>query len=888
MFFIALFVTLVATTSAQAAHEKVLHNFVAFPRGANPQDNLVADAAGNLYGTTYDGGTYGLGSVFELTPNSDGKWTEIVLHSFKGGSDGSNPTAGVIFDAAGNLYGTTTQVSTNGCLIDGCGTVFKLSPSKHSAWTENILHTFTGYPNDGQIPAAGLVLDATGNLYGTTEEGGFYGWGVVFELSPQAHGVWTEATLYNFSGGPDGGYPLAGLILDSAGSLYGTTAYGGDPTCNVEENDPSCGTVFELTPNGKGSWTETVLHTFILTDGAYPAASLVFDATGNLYGTTPQGPGVACYNSGCGTIFRLHPNSDGSWTHTMVYNFEGGPDGGNPVSGLVLGPDGRLYGTTQYGGDKTGCYSSGCGTAFELTPHSGGRWSERVIRRFGGAPPSVNGQQPVAGLLLDQQGNLYGTTESGGSLGGSCNTNEYYDGCGVVFKLTPTSGGLWEISNLYVFPPGSAGLSPKAGLTSDSSGNLYGTTVAGGKNDCSFVTGGRCGTVFQLQPKSSGHWKTILLHNFNGLDGAQPAASLIADGSGNLYGTTTQGGSSNCSQGCGVVFELLPALSCEWKEVILHTFKGSADGEYPSGGLLFDEAGNLYGTTGGGGNLSYCGGYGCGTVFKLTPVGGNKWKKELLYAFPGGNDGAGPDGTLIFDEQGALYGTTYSGGGGYGTVFRLSRGSSGKWTEQVLYSFLGYQNGDGSYPLAGLVADSDGNLFGTTAQGGSTAGYCGNGGCGVVFELSRVGAASWKETVILAFDGSDGSNPESTLIFDTAGNLYGAASANGSYDYTPGGVVFELSPGSYGWTEQVLHQFGTGTDGTGPNGPLVFDQAGNIYGTTSAGGTDGGGIGFEISRDSNRDWSSHLATPPIGRDSGHHPSIRMLTRDTRFPQFQPR
>jgi len=343
MFFVALLVTLFATPAAQAAHEKILHDFVDLPSGANPQANLIADTAGNLYGTTPNGGEFGYGAVFELSPGKNGNSNETVLHSFASGGDGAEPLSGLLFDNAGNLYGTTAMggsLGQNSCTENryvDCGAVFELMPDGHGNWTESVLHRFNGYPNDGQNPFAGLISDAAGNLYGTTSGGGSYDRGTVFELTPGSNGSWTETILYNFTGMADGASPSASLIFDSAGNLYSTTEYGGDMNCNGPSNTTSCGTVFELTPNAGGPWTEVVLHSFTYVDGAYPVSNVIFDATGNLYGTTPDGPGFACNEGGCGTVYRLTPNSDGSWIETMIYNFAGGPDG--VEGGLVQGQE---------------------------------------------------------------------------------------------------------------------------------------------------------------------------------------------------------------------------------------------------------------------------------------------------------------------------------------------------------------------------------------------------------------------------------------------------------------------------------------------------------------------------------------------------------------------
>ena len=863
-FLIALLVMLVSTTPVWASHETILRDFVAFPHGANPQANLITDAAGSLYGTTPNGGIYGYGTVFRLTPGKNNDWNQTVLYSFTGGGDGASPFAGLIFDNAGNLYGTTVTGGTSeqGCQYsfteNGCGVVFELSPVAHGTWTESVLHSFTGSLNDGQTPIASLTLDSSGNLYGTTDGGGTYTAGTVFELSPGANGVWTETILYDFSGGADGAGPAANLIFDSVGNLYGTTEYGGDFNCNSQGYNTSCGTVFQLTPNGTGTWSETVLHTFTYSDGAYPLSSLVFDSAGNLYGTTSSGPGFACNQSGCGTVFRLTPNSDGSWTQAIIYNFEGGPDGADPVAGLVFDGSGNLYGTTAMGG-FTG------GTVFELTPTSRGDWSETILDRLGsGGVDGTNlGSMPMSALLLDQQGNLYGTASSGGNLEGLCYTHNSDGGCGTVFEVTRTNKSKWTARLVYAFPASGEGIGP-SGLISDKSGNLYGVAQSGGARGY--------GVAFELMPQPGGSWKTVVLHTFVGdSDGAQPGSPLIFDQVGNLYGTTTNGGSQQCNDylSCGgTIFELSPTAH-GWKESILHRFSKNNNRGYqgPTAGLVLDSTGNLYGTTPEGGSTN-CGSYGCGTVYKLSQAGGGKWHKQLLYSFQGGNDGSQPLNTLAFDDAGNLYGTTCGGGAdSNGTVFKLAPNSDGKWKESVLYSFQGFGTGDGSCPYAGVIFDGHGNLYGTTFYGGSSSGHCyNNSGCGVVFELSPGVAGVWKETVLHAFQGNDGSNPESGLTFDAAGNLYGAAPFDGYVGFT-GGVVFELSPDSKGWTEHVLHRFGKGFDGSGPNGALIFDSAGDIFGTTDSGGTDsfpgdGGGTVFELSPGPGGEWMESLTAPP--------------------------
>jgi len=426
-------VTLLVTNTWAATNwtEKVLHSFNQNNTGGvEPLAGLIFDAAGNLYGTTNWGGTYGGGTVFELTPTAAGGWAETVLHSFGNGTDGAHPLAGLIFDAAGNLYGTTyyggASQSCQGGSSPGCGTVFELMPTGAGGWTEKVLHNFNNDGTNGWWPRAGLITDAAGNLYGTTSAGGLYGRGIVFELTPSAGAGWTEKVLYSFnSNGADGHYPYAGLIFDAAGNLYGTTMSGGLY---------GRGTVFELTATAGGGWTEKVLYSFNSngTDGHYPYAGLIFDAAGNLYGTTNEGGTYLCapHSDGCGTVFELTPEAGGGWTEQVLHRF-GNSDGALPVSGsLIFDSAGNLYGTTVFGGDYLcGPYGDGCGTVFELTPKAGGGWTEQVLHSFNNNDSAVtNGWWPWAGLITDTAGNLYGTTMYSSGIAGSA---------GTVFQLTP-------------------------------------------------------------------------------------------------------------------------------------------------------------------------------------------------------------------------------------------------------------------------------------------------------------------------------------------------------------------------------------------------------------------------------------------------------------------
>jgi len=418
--------TVVLTPSAQAQkpatsvawNEKVLHSFGGTD-GSLPCSGLTGDAAGNLYGTTCAGGTYNDGTVFELKPTVGGGWTEKVLHNFNNnGADGYLPEAGLTFDAAGNLYGTTLMGGTY-----NYGTVFELIPSPNAAggWTEKVLHNFNKNGADGYEPWASLIFDAVGNLYGTSGAGGTYNDGTVFRLRPTPGGGWTEQVLHSFNwNGTDGYEPFASLILDAAGNLYGMTFYGGHY---------GVGTVFELTPSPNAAgWTEQVLHSFNSNgeDGFYPwLDGLIFDATGNLYGTTYAGGAYySCSSLGCGTVFELTPTGGGGWTEQVLHSFGNGTDGASPhAAGLIFDAAGNLYGTTYGGGSYSSCGSLGCGTVFELTPSGGGGWTEQVLHNFDWN--GMDGIVPSAGLISDAAGNLYGTTVNGGTSDG-----------GTVFELT--------------------------------------------------------------------------------------------------------------------------------------------------------------------------------------------------------------------------------------------------------------------------------------------------------------------------------------------------------------------------------------------------------------------------------------------------------------------
>jgi uncharacterized repeat protein (TIGR03803 family) len=405
------------------------------------------------------------------------------------------------------------------------------------AWAapkETSLYNFNGGSNDGSAPIGGVVADSAGNLYGTTGTGGSYTdcspfgqtCGVVFELSPNG-GSWTESVLYTFTGGSDGGEPLAGLAIDTQGNLYGTTAIGGTY---------GNGTVFMLSSNA-GVWIESVLYSFRGgSDGAYPQAAVTLH-DGDIYGTTYAGGGNYCLGapSGCGTIFRLSQGSDG-WTETVLYRFTNGADGAFPYASLILDPSGNLYGTTTQGGyHSNDCAPYGCGNVFQLK-HGPSGWTLNSLHAF---TYDSDGSDPIGGLFAGASGTIYGTA-AGGGAGFS----------GTIFQLS-YSKGTWNFGLLYSFsgPDGSA---PEATLVGKGE-YLFGTTYGGGAGSGCFF-GGPCGTVFMLHATQSG-WKQTVLHSFsnNGTDGTYPEDNLILS-KGALYGTTSAGGSADR----GTVFAITP------------------------------------------------------------------------------------------------------------------------------------------------------------------------------------------------------------------------------------------------------------------------------------------------------------------------------------------
>ena len=416
-------IVLVAAAAFAQTNEAVAASFgTAY---SNPYSGMVADSAGNLYGTILGGTAAQNGAVFELSPNSKGGWTPSILFTFNG-TDGSFPYSTMILDSAGNLYGTTYQGGLGlAACSGGCGVVFELvRPAAGGQWTENVLYDFNGH-SDGGSPSGNLLMDKAGNLYGTARVGGGAGCsgpgcGVVFLVKrPRSGGTWTESVLHAFNG-TDGSDPDYLIFLNDA--IYGTVEAGGA----LNE-----GAVFQLS-SANGVWNESTLYSFTNgADGGAPIALINSKLSSDLFVDTISG---GLYN--WGTIVRLAPNSSGPWTESLLYTFTGGSDGASPDSPLLRDSSDNLYGTTYTGGMTSDCGSfnpfDGCGVVYKLDTSSG---TETVLHAF--SDTGTDGILPASsGVVLGKNGELYGTTEYGGT--GKCvNFYGINVGCGAVYKVQP-------------------------------------------------------------------------------------------------------------------------------------------------------------------------------------------------------------------------------------------------------------------------------------------------------------------------------------------------------------------------------------------------------------------------------------------------------------------
>ena len=387
------------------------------------------------------------------------------------------------------------------------------APSAVASTTE-VIFSFAG-DQDGEYLDTDIARDAAGNLYGTSVLGGDFGGGTVWQLSPVGN-TWVHTVLYSFTGGTDGGEPYKGVTLDAAGNLYGTAVTGGSGSC-----EGGCGVAYKLTKSGN-TWTQSVIHAFTGgEDGSGPGSRVAVDVHGNLYGMTPTGG-----SNGVGTIYAMHPRTNGTWDFRVIHTFTGGADGSSGSAGKMVVRNGKIYGAATTGG------AAGAGTVFQLAPTRTGEWLFKVLYTFQGAP---DGSFPYGALLFDAAGNIYGTTYYGGT-----------SGLGTVYQLSPGGTGAWSEKVLYSFQAGQDGNSSISNLVADAAGNLYGTTSEGGLGS---------GTIFKLTPDQNGNWSESLPHLFaNSPDGAFPYAGMVSDGAGTFYGATVHGGSN----GDGTIYRFIP------------------------------------------------------------------------------------------------------------------------------------------------------------------------------------------------------------------------------------------------------------------------------------------------------------------------------------------
>lgn len=656
--------------------------------GAYPRGALTVGNDGDIYGTTENGGSNGVGTVFKLSTNL----TFTPLYSFQTNNiDGQHPEAALVEGNDGNFYGTASSGGAN-----YCGTIFKITLT--GVLTN--LHTFTGSGADGSGPTAPLIVGPDGNFYGTTAHGGNQGVGTIFRITPQ--GVWTN--LHSFGYGSNGNVPWAALVLGKDGNFYGTT-YGGGTF--------GYGTVFMMTSDG----TLTTLHSFTNgKDGGSPYAALVQGDNGDFYGTSQGAANLFASTNSIGTIFEITP---GGYL-TTLYSFTNGIDGANPTAGLALGTNGNFYGAAAVGGiiGWGGPFESigrilggtrGWGTIFTITQN--GQFTP--LFAFGGGS---EGQNPGAGLIQATNGMFYGVTERGG-------TNDD----GTVYQMSADG----TETPLYSFTAGNNGAVPIAALTQGSDGNFYGTTYEGGISNA--------GAIFKITPAGV----LTTLHMFtNGVDGGNSFGPLIQGTDGNFYGIASSGGGKN---GSGTVFQITPAGAL----TALHQFTSSGSGgTYPIAGLVQGADGQFYGATQSGGTndygtifkisaggaftslYSFTGGsdganpsatltlgndgdfYGVcddgdlangnGTIFRITASG----VLTPLYSLNGTNDGSSPEAPLVLGTDGNFYGTTEFGGeNGCGTVFQIT--TNGIFI--TIHSFTYLENGPESY--AALVQATNGNFY---------------------------------------------------------------------------------------------------------------------------------------------------------------------------------
>lgn len=775
---------------------------------------------GNFYGTTLDGGAYGLGSIFRMT--TSGAVTTLVAFD---NANGANPSSTLIQGSDGIFYGTTEE---GGAYTSG--TVFKMTPVGNFT----SLYSFTG-GSDGGVPIPGLVQAADGNFYGTTYVDGASGFGTVFEIT--SSGALT--TRYSFTGANDGGNPWGGLVQATDGNLYGTTQTGGQF---------GFGTVFQIAPTGL--FTNTAQ--FDGYAGAYPSAALVQGADGGLYGTTLGGGA-----DNDGLIYRLgiagplqitgQPSDQSAYTGEnaafTVATFGSAPvfyqwqENGIDLTngGAISGATSATLNITNVTVNDTAVYTVVVSNALNSVT------SDVAVLQVILSPPRITTQPAsqtcVAGMtvtfavtVLADQPLSYQWQENGvnlmdgGAIAGSgtssltlsnvtlasagtysvivSNAFNAVPSQEAVLTVLPVTAAAASMTNLHFFSGNQDGAFPYGGLVEGNDGNLYGTTEAGGLDFA--------GTIFRTTLAGS----LTTLYGFPNTPGpAEPVGSLALGQDGNFYGTAAAGGEN----GYGAVFRLNPNSGIV-KDI--YSFADGSDGAVPASTLVQGNDGNFYGTTYLGGTYAY------GAIFKITTSG----TLTALYDFTGGNDGGYPYAGLIQGTDGGFYGTaTELGANGFGTVFRLD-------TNGTLTTLVSFDQTNGDFPQAGVIQGVDGNLYGATLGGGSN-------NEGTIFCLTTNGSL----TTLFSFVYTNGIEPAGALLQGADGNLYGTTSMGGAGGQ---GSVFRITTNG-ALTTLVWFD---GLNGADPEAPLIQASDGSFYGTTAQGGTGfnpsaGGGNGaiFRVS-----------------------------------------
>jgi uncharacterized repeat protein (TIGR03803 family) len=784
--------------------------------GQNLYCPLVQGAGGNFYGTTIQGGANGLGTLFRATATG----SRLTLFSFNSTS-GDIPFAGLLLGKDGNLYGTTYEGGTY-----NAGTVFRTGGNGI-----NFVSLTSFNVNNGMFPVAPFAQGKDGNFYGTTLQGGAYGYGTIFKMTTGG----TITTLASLNGA-NGAYPSSTLVQGTDGNFYGTAESGG--------TTGGAGTVFRISPAG----LFTSLYAFSGgADGATPIPGLVEGADGSLFGTTLQGGSY-----GFGTIFQI--TKAGGFT--SLYSFAGGNDGANPWGGLLLSKDGNLYGTTQAGGVY------GFGTVFRIPPN--GHFAP--LAHFDG----YNGVAPSAALIQGTDGNLYGTTQTGGPGGGGtlfqlnfdspleitgqpANQSTYLGGS-AVFSVA-TFGGLpvsyqWQkdghnltdsasvfgstnrILNLTNITLDNLGIysvivsNASRSLTSDNAvlGITFSppfitaqptpqTRVEGATAIFTVTALGDLPLIYQWQQNGT---NVLDGGNVSGSGTSTLTINNVTAANAGVYSVLISNSITSISS-VGAMLAVVPPARPGTSLSSLHSFNGSSEGAFSYAGLAVGKDGNLYGTASGGGTRY------AGSIFKLTPAGAF----TSLYSFQGGQSGAYPYGALAQAADGNFYGTTVEGGiYGYGTLFRMSPAGS----VSFLYSFNA--GGPGAFPLDGLTLGPDGNYYGTAEQGGLV-------GYGSVFRLTTNGTVS----TVFGFSGdADGAYPYAGLTLGSDGKLYGTTQLGGPNGY---GTIFQLGIDGVLTT---LFSFGY-TNGADPAAGIVRAPDGTLYGATYTAGPGGYGTIFQLLAD---------------------------------------